>query len=95
MAHSLSAQKRIRQNVKARARNRWRKTRIKDAVKAFIATVHAGDKDKASTQLKGFYKLVDQMAATKSIHKNAASRYKARLTIRLNKIGKPAPTKAA
>ena len=46
MAHSLSAQKRIRQNVKRNALNRWRKDRVKDAVKAFdTALAAAGCRD--------------------------------------------------
>ena len=35
MAHSLSAKKRIRQNLKRRARNRARKSAIRDEVKVF------------------------------------------------------------
>ena len=33
MAHSLSAQKRVRQNEAARARNRWRLRSMRDAIK--------------------------------------------------------------
>ena len=35
MAHSLSAQKRVRQNEAARARNRWRLRTMRDAIKDF------------------------------------------------------------
>lgn len=86
MAHSLSAKKRIRQNVKRRARNRWRKDQVKSVVKAFAEAVSQGDKAKASEQLKAVYKKLDKVAAKGAIHKNAASRKKARLARRLNKI---------
>ena len=86
MAHSLSAKKRIRQNVKSRARNRWRKDQMKDVVKAFDAAVLAGDAEKAAEQLKACYKRLDKVAAKGTIHKNAAARCKSRLTKRLNKI---------
>lgn len=94
MPNSLSAKKRVRQNLKQRAVNRWRTARVKTAIKAFLETLHQGDLDKAQTQIQSLYKLLDQIAATKTIHKNAASRYKSRLTLRLNAL-KAAKTKAA
>ncbi|MCK4602566.1 MAG: 30S ribosomal protein S20 [Phycisphaerae bacterium] len=84
MVQSLSAKKRIRQNVKRRARNRWRKSQIKQAVKQFDEALHAGDTDKAAEQLKLCYKRLDQVAAKGAIHKNAAARQKARLAKRLD-----------
>ncbi|MFG0251356.1 MAG: 30S ribosomal protein S20, partial [Phycisphaerales bacterium JB038] len=42
MAHSLSAKKRIRQNATRKARNRWRKTNLREAVKAFAQAVQHG-----------------------------------------------------
>ena len=86
MAHSLSAKKRIRQNVKRRARNRRRKDQVKSVVKAFELAVSQGEKAKAAEQLKAVYKKLDQVAAKGTIHKNAAARKKARLARRLNKI---------
>jgi small subunit ribosomal protein S20 len=95
MAHSLSAKKRVRQNVKHRARNRWRLGDVRTAVKTFNATVHAGKLDEAAKQLVAFYKLVDQIAATSTLHKNAAARYKSRLTQRLNAAKAPKAPAAA
>jgi small subunit ribosomal protein S20 len=79
MAHSLSAKKRVRQNLKGRARNRWRLDRVRDAVKKLRATIHTGKLEDAQQQLVAFYKLVDQVVAKGAIHKNAAARYKSRL----------------
>jgi small subunit ribosomal protein S20 len=86
LASSLSAKKRIRQNVKRRGRNRWRKEQIKEAVKAFEQAVTAGDAATAAEQLKLCYKKLDQTAAKGTIHKNAASRRKASLARRLSSL---------
>ena len=84
MAHSLSARKRVRQNIAARARNRWRKTRVRDAIKTYREAILHGSVEDCQTQLKGIYKLLDQVASTPAMHKNAAARTKSRLTTRLN-----------
>ncbi len=86
MAHSLSAKKRIRQNVKHRGRNRWRKQQVKEAVKAFDEALRDGDAEAAGERLKACYRKLDQVVAQGVIHKNAAARRKARLAKRLNQI---------
>jgi len=80
MAHSLSARKRIRQNI-----NRWRKRRIHDALREYDELILHGSVDAAEQALQGLYKLLDQVAATSAIHKNQASRTKSRLAARLNR----------
>ena len=85
MPNSASAKKRVRQNATRRARNRWRLGEIRGAIKSFRATLVAGDTAKADEQLKAIYKLLDQIASTKTIHKNTASRYKSRLAARIAK----------
>lgn len=87
VASSLSAKKRIRQNVKQRGRNRWRKSRVKEAIKAFDQALSAGDEAAAAEGLKLCYKRLDQISARNTIHKNTAARQKARLAKRLNSIG--------
>ena len=83
MAHSLSAKKRVRQNLKDRALNRWRKGRIQTATKQFNELLLHGSVDDASQQLDRLYKLLDQVSAKGTIHKNTASRTKSRLAARL------------
>lgn len=94
MAHSLSAKKRVRQNAKARARNRWRKGQLKDGSKEFLDAVHAGDVAKAEQAYKTLTKKLDQTADAETIHKNTAARKKSRLAKRLNAL-KAGVTKAA
>lgn len=86
MAHTLSAKKRIRQNLKRRARNRWRKGQIKEAVKAFEASLKSGDPKKMDEALRVCYKTLDRVAARGTVHKNAAARTKARLARARNKV---------
>ena len=86
MANSLSSKKRIRQNIKHRGRNRWRKTQVKEVIKAFDQAVSDGDTGKASEQLKLCYKRLDQSAAKGTFHKKTVARQKARLARRLDKL---------
>ncbi len=87
MAHSLSAKKRIRQDLKRRGRNRWRKEQIKQAVREFNEALRAGDKAKAADQLRVVYKRLDKVAAKGTIHKNAAARKKSSLARKLQAMG--------
>jgi len=86
VANTPSAKKRIRQNINRRARNRWRKEMVKNAVRQFNQAVHDGDKDRAAENLKAAQKQLDKIAAKGSIHKKAASRRKSRLAKRLTNL---------
>ena len=91
MAHSLSAQKRIRQNLAQRARNRWRKARFRSGIRQFRETILHGSIEDAEKQFNGLQKLLDQVAASGTIHRNTASRYKSRLAARLSARKAAAP----
>jgi small subunit ribosomal protein S20 len=96
VAHSLSAKKRVRQNLKARARNRARKEVVKNQTKAFTTAAAAGDFAKAETELRQLTRRLDKVAAKGTLHKNTAARKRSRLTKRLNVMrAKGAGTKAA
>ncbi len=84
MAHTISAKKRIRQNVRHRARNHWRKSQIKEAIRQFDEALKDGNTDKAAQQLNDVYKQLDKVAAKGTIHKKTASRKKSRLAKRLH-----------
>ena len=84
MAHSISAKKRVRQNIKRRARNRARKETIKDSVKGFVSAIASGDLGKAATELKQVARRLDKVAAKGTIHKNTAARKRSRMAKRLN-----------
>ncbi len=84
MAHSLSAKKRVRQNLKRRARNRARKEQIKEAVKGFAAAITSGKFDVAETEMRKAAQKLDRVATKGTIHKNTAARKRSRLAKRLN-----------
>ena len=84
MAHSLSAKKRVRQNLKRRARNRARKEVLKNQVKTFQTVLASGDFAKADQELRNTTARLDRIAAKGTIHKNTASRKRSRLAKRLN-----------
>lgn len=86
MAHSLSAQKRVRQNEKRNARNRHRKLTLKNEVKAFGAAVASGDAAKAGEALKAVSSRLSKLAAKHTIHKNAAARRRSRAAKKVNKL---------
>ncbi len=86
MAHSLSAKKRIRQNIKRRAINRARKSQVKTQIKRFEAALGSGDAAKATEQFRLVSKKLDTVASTSTMHKNTAARKKSRLARRLNNL---------
>jgi small subunit ribosomal protein S20 len=86
VAHSLSAKKRVRQNIKRRAINRARKSQIKTQIKRFETALASGDAKAASEQYKLIVKKLDKAAATSTMHKKTAARRKSRLAKRLNAL---------
>jgi small subunit ribosomal protein S20 len=84
VAHSLSAQKRVRQNDKARIINRARKSQIRTEIKKFELALKSGDVAVAKDQYRITAKKIDQIAATSTMHKGTAARKKSRLARRLN-----------
>lgn len=83
MAHSLSADKRIRQNAKRNARNRWRKAAMKDETKALEDKILHGTQAEAAELFKKVSRLIDRTAQKGTIHKNQAARRKSRLAARI------------
>ena len=86
VAHSLSAKKRVRQNLRRRARNRARKDQIKEQVKTFNAALTAGDFTKAEAELSQVASRLDWVASKQTMHKNTASRKRSRLARKLNAL---------
>ena len=86
MAHSLSAKKRAKQNVKRRTINRSRKSQIKTQIKHLDAAVASGDAEAASKQYRLVAQKLDKSAATSTMHKRTAARQKSRLAKRVNRL---------
>ena len=81
MAHSNSAKKRIRQNMKRRALNRWRLRTMRVAIKNFEESLsNNGD---AVAAYRKAASVVDKTAQKGVIHRNQAARRKSRMNKRL------------
>lgn len=80
MANTKSAEKRNRQTIRERDRNRAHRTRMRSAVKNLREAVAAGDADKAAELLPETIRIVDITAQKNIVHANAAGRTKSRLT---------------
>jgi small subunit ribosomal protein S20 len=83
MANTKSAEKRNRQNVQQRERNRAHRSRLRTAVKRLRAAVASGDADKAQEILPATLSVIDKIAQKNIIHPNAAARTKSRLVKRV------------
>ena len=79
MPHTRSAAKRHRQSEERRIRNKDQLTELKTIKKRITRAVHDGLKSEAETLYREVTKALDQAAAKKTIHKNAAARTKSRL----------------
>jgi small subunit ribosomal protein S20 len=86
LAHSDSARKRIRQNVKRRLRNRSSKSALRTAIKRFRSTVAGGDAEAARAAYAAVQKKADTVARKGIIHAKTAARIKARLARHLQDL---------
>ncbi len=78
-----SATKAHRQSLVHREHNRQFRARLRNALRSIRAAIDGGDLAAARAALKQTISLIDKMASKGIIHRNAASRYKSRLTTRL------------
>jgi small subunit ribosomal protein S20 len=85
MANTESAKKRVRQNVKRRALNRWRMRNMRTAIKTFDKAIADGQVDAATDAFKTASAVVDKTAQKGVIHRNQAARRKSRMSARLKK----------
>lgn len=86
MANTRSAEKRIRVTERRTLRNRRVKSRMRTAIRRFEAAVAEGDTETSATLFEKATSNIDRATAKGVIHKNQASRRKARLAKRLNAL---------
>ena len=79
MAHTSSAEKRMRQARKRTIRNRASKSELKTLVKRTLAAIAAGDAAKAKAEFRLATQILDKAARHRTIHPNEAARRKSRL----------------
>jgi len=85
MPHSVSARKRVRQNLTHRLRNRRAKSALRTQVKKLRAALEGGDLEAARREFLAATRALDKAAVHGVIHKNAAARNKSRLATKLNR----------
>ena len=83
MASHASALKAHRQSLKNREHNRQFRSRLRTALKNVRTAIDGNDKAAAKSALREVVSLIDKLASKGIIHRNAAGRYKSRLTMRL------------
>jgi small subunit ribosomal protein S20 len=83
VASHASALKAHRQSLKNREHNRQFRSRLRTALKNVRSAIDGNDKAAAKSALRDVVALIDKLASKGVIHKNAAGRYKSRLTTRL------------
>ena len=88
MANHFSALKRARQTEHKTVVNRSNKTRLRSAIRKFREALAAGNKDNANQLFRETVSALDKSVQKGVLHKNTASRYKSRLSARLEAVGK-------
>ncbi len=85
MPNTKSAIKRTKQAEVRRQRNRQVKSRLKTAIKQFLAAVQGEESQEAQRKFIQATKVIDKAAAKGVLHKRTAARKKSRLARILNK----------
>ena len=88
MPNHKSAEKRVRQSEKRRAINRSNRTKVRTYIKKLRTTLAGGAKQDVEQVLPETISVIDKAVQKGVLHKNAAARYKSRLTVRANQAGK-------
>ena len=87
MPNHKSAEKRVRQNEKRRTINRGHRSKLRSGIKK-LRTALEGGEGGAQAMLPETISLIDKAVQKGALHKNAAARYKSRLTVRANESSK-------
>ena len=86
MPNHKSAEKRVRQSEKRRTINRSHKTKVRTYIKKLRAALDSGKSDDVQNVLPEAISVIDKSVQKGVLHKNAAARYKSRLTVRANQV---------
>ncbi|MEK6280247.1 MAG: 30S ribosomal protein S20 [Acidobacteriota bacterium] len=84
MPNHKSAEKRMRQNEKRRQINRGNRSRVRTSIKNLRSALGTGDAKQVAELLPQTISTIDKAVQNGALHKNAAARYKSRLTAHSN-----------
>jgi small subunit ribosomal protein S20 len=88
MANHFSALKRARQTEKRTLRNRANTSRLRTTLRDLRESLAKGDHQSADQVFRQTVSALDKAVQKGVLHENTASRYKSRLSARLNAIAK-------
>ena len=86
MASHKSAVKRIKQTSKREELNRTHRTKLRHQIRKLRVALDAKKKAEAQTLLAPTLALIDHSIHKGILHRNTASRYKSRLSVRFNAL---------
>ena len=84
MANHFSALKRARQTDRRTVRNRANTSRLRTQLRELRETIEKGDKAAAEQMYRETVSAVDKAIQKGTLHQKTASRYKSRLSARVN-----------
>ena len=84
MPNHKSAEKRVRQSEKRRVINRGHKSKVRTYIKKLRAALDSGKSEDVQNVLPEVISVIDKSVQKGVMHKNAAARYKSRLTVQAN-----------
>ena len=84
MANHKSAEKRVRQTERRKEVNRRNRSRLRTQIKSLRAAIAEGNQAEAKAALAGTVSIIDKAIQKGVLHRNAAARYKSRLTSSVN-----------
>jgi small subunit ribosomal protein S20 len=86
MANHVSSLKRARQTVTKTAVNRANKSKLRGTLRTLREAIAAGDKKTLAAAYSETVSVLDKSVQKGVLHKNTASRYKARLNARVKAV---------
>lgn len=84
MPNHKSAEKRMRQSERRRQINKSSRTRVRSAIKKLRGALETADKNAIGELLPTTVSTIDKAVKKGVMHRNAAARYKSRLSLRAN-----------
>jgi small subunit ribosomal protein S20 len=84
MPNHKSAEKRMRQSERRRQINKGNRTRVRSSIKKLRGALEAGNTNEIGELLPATISTIDKAVQKGVLHRNAAARYKSRLTVRSN-----------
>ena len=88
MPNHKSSEKRVRQSEKRRVINRGNRSKVRTYIKKVRAALDSGKSDEIQSVLPETISVIDKAVQKGVMHKNAAARYKSRLTLKANQAAK-------